>query len=111
MSDPQTLGDKELLRLTRAGDESAFTMLYQRHQAPVYRFALQMSGDKSLADDVTQEVFLALIRESSGFDPDRGSLAAYLYGVTRNQVRRHLERGKPQIPLDENANDESPLES
>ena len=112
MSDPQTLGDKELLRLTRAGDESAFTLLYRRHQAGIFRFALQMSADKTVADDVTQEVFLALIRESSGFDPDRGSLAAYLYGVARNQVRRHLERGKLQIPLDENANDESlPLES
>jgi len=112
MSDPQTLGDKELLRLTRAGDESAFMVLYHRHQGPVFRFALQMSGDKSLSDDVTQEVFLALINETSGFDPDRGSLAAYLYGVARNQVRRHLERGKLQIQLDENFNDESlPLES
>src|SRR5262245_48537654 len=112
MSDPQTLGDEELLRLTRAGDESAFTLLYRRHQSPVFRFALQMSGDPNIADDVTQEVFLALMRESFQFDPKRGSLASYLYGVARNQVRRHLDRGRLQVPLDEDSDDDAfPLES
>jgi len=99
MTDPQMLGDEELLRLTRAGDEHAFTVLYRRHQGPVYRFALQMSGSESVADDVTQEVFLALMREFSRFDSSRGSLAPYLYGVARNQVRRHMERGKFQVPI------------
>lgn len=99
MTDPQNLGDENLLRLTRAGDEHAFTLLYRRHQGSVYRFALQMSGNESVADDVTQEVFLALMCDFSRFDSSRGSLASYLYGVARNQVRRHLERGKFQVPL------------
>ena len=99
MIDPQTLSDEELLRLTRAGDEHAFTVLYRRHQGPVYRFALQMSGSQSVADDITQEVFLALMREFSRFDSSRSSLAPYLYGVARNQVRRHMERGKFQVPI------------
>jgi RNA polymerase sigma-70 factor, ECF subfamily len=112
MSDPQTLCDEELLRLTRAGDESAFTLLYRRHQAGIYRFALQMSADKSVADDVTQEVFLALIHDSSRFDVNRGSLSSYLYGVARNQVRRHLDRGRLQVPLDGDSGDETfPVES
>lgn len=110
MNDPQTLGDEELLWLTRAGDESAFAKLYRRHQGPVYRFALQMSGSESVADDVTQEVFLALMRESSRFDSSRGSLAAYLYGVARNQVRRHLERGKFQVPLEEDGDEALSIE-
>jgi RNA polymerase sigma-70 factor, ECF subfamily len=101
MIDPQTQGDEELLRLTREGNEGAFTVLYRRHQGPIYRFALQMSGSESVADDVTQEVFLALMRESFRFDSAQGSLAPYLYGVARNQVRRHLERGKFQVPLDD----------
>jgi len=107
MIDPQTLGDEELLRLTRAGDEHAFTTLYQRHQGPIYRFALQVSGSESVADDVTQEVFLALMREFLQFDSSRGSLASYLYGVARNQVRRHLERGKFHVPLDEDSDEAS----
>jgi RNA polymerase sigma-70 factor, ECF subfamily len=107
MTDPQMLGDEELLRLTRAGDEHAFTVLYRRHQGPVYRFALQMSGSESVADDITQEVFLALMGEFSRFDSSRGSLAPYLCGVARNQVRRHLERGKLQVPLDEDSDEAS----
>ena len=107
MTDPQTLGDEELLRLTRAGDEHAFTVLYRRHQGPVYRFALQVSGSESVADDVTQEVFLALMSEFTQFDSSQGSLAPYLYGVARNQVRRHLERGKSQVPLDEDSDETS----
>ncbi|MSO22109.1 MAG: RNA polymerase sigma factor [Acidobacteria bacterium] len=82
MTDPQTLGEEELLRLTRAGDES-------------------------VADDVTQEVFLALMGESFRFDSSRGVFASYLYGVARNQVRRHLERGRFQVPLDEDLGDEA----
>jgi RNA polymerase sigma-70 factor (ECF subfamily) len=109
MTDPQTLGDEDLMRLTRAGDEHAFTALYRRHQGPVYRFALQVSGSESVADDVTQEVFLALMREFTQFDSSRGSLASYLYGVARNQVRRHLERGKFQVPFDAD-NDEASFE-
>ena len=107
MTNPQTLGDEELLRLTRAGDEHAFTVLYRRHQGPVYRFALQVSGSESVAEDVTQEVFLALMGEFSRFDSSRGSLAPYLYGVARNQVRRHLERGKFHVPLDEDSDEAS----
>jgi len=108
MNDP-TLGDEELLRLTRAGDEGAFTALYRRHQGPVYRFALQMSGCESVADDVTQEVFLALMCESFRFDPSQGLLASYLFGVARNQVRRHLARGRSQVSLDEDCGDEAPF--
>jgi len=108
MTDPQTLGDDELLRLTRAGDERAFTMLFRRHRDPVYRFALQMSGSESVADDVIQEVFLALLGESFRFDPSQGLLAAYLFGVARNQVRRHLERSKFQISLDDDSGEEAP---
>jgi RNA polymerase sigma-70 factor (ECF subfamily) len=57
------LSDSELLRLMLAGDEEALSVLYGRRQGGIYRFALQMSGSKSIAEDVTQEVFLFLMRE------------------------------------------------
>ncbi|HZG51302.1 MAG TPA: sigma factor, partial [Pyrinomonadaceae bacterium] len=72
--------DEELLRLTAAGDADAFTALYRRRQAGIYRFALQMCGSQGIAEDVTQEVFMTLVREAQLFDPARGTLAAYLYG-------------------------------
>jgi len=88
----QDPSDSDLLRRTLAGDEEAFTALYRRRQAGVYRFALQMSGSPAIAEEVTQEVFMTLIREGANYDPSRGTLAAYLYGIARNHVLRSLER-------------------
>jgi RNA polymerase sigma-70 factor (ECF subfamily) len=91
--------DVDLLRRSRRGDEEAFMIIYRAHQAPVYRFALRMSGSPATAEDVTQEVFLALLGERDGYDERRGALRSYLYGVARNQVCKRLERPAP--PVDE----------
>ena len=92
--------DEELLRLTAAGDADAFTALYRRRQAGIYRFALQMCGSEGIAEDVTQEVFMTLVgREPRMFDPSRGSLVAYLYGVARNQVLRRLEKERHFVAM------------
>ena len=95
----QTLSDVDLLRRMMAGEEDAFAELYKRRQAGVYRFALQMSGSPEIAEDVTQEVFMVLMRTADRFDPERGSLAAYLYGIARNYVLRRLEQDRAFIPI------------
>ena len=51
-----------------------------------------MSGSESIAEDVIQEVFLALMRDGGRYDSRRGSVAACLYGIARNKVLRSLER-------------------
>jgi RNA polymerase sigma-70 factor (ECF subfamily) len=100
MADLSTVPDATLLRRMAAGDEQAFTALYQRRQAGIYRFALQMSGSEPIAEDVTQEVFLLLIRETSTYDPARGSVQSFLLGVARNYVLRLLERDRGGVPLE-----------
>ena len=99
MTLPTTPSDLDLLRLMMAGGEEAFTELYRRRQGGVYRFALQMSGSPAVAEDVTQEVFIVLMRNGERYDPDRGSLAAYLYGIARNYVLRKLEQERMLVPL------------
>lgn len=99
MTKPITPSDGDLLRLMVAGDDHAFTTVYRRHQPQIYRFALLMSGSVSIAEDVTQEVFLALIREAHRYDPARGPLSAYLYGIARHQVLRCVERDRSYVPL------------
>ena len=94
-----TDSDDQLLRLMKAGNEDAFTTLYRRRQGGLYRFALQMSGSEAIAEDVTQEVFIVLIREADHYDAGRGSLQAYLYGIARNQVLRRLERDRPFVQI------------
>ncbi len=94
-----TPSDDELLELMIAGDEDAFLTLYRRRQGPIYRFALHMSGSASIAEEVTQEVFLALLRDGRQYNPVRGSLAAYMYGVARHHVLRCLEANQPYVPI------------
>jgi RNA polymerase sigma-70 factor (ECF subfamily) len=84
--------DDALLRRSARGDEEAFLILYRRHQAPLYRFALRMTGNPWAAEEIVQDVFMMLIREPRKFDPQRGSLGAFLYGVARNRIMKHLER-------------------
>jgi RNA polymerase sigma-70 factor (ECF subfamily) len=62
MNPKSDLHDSELLRSMLAGDEQALAELYHRRQGAIYRFALQMSGSKTIAEDVAQEVFLFLMR-------------------------------------------------
>jgi RNA polymerase sigma-70 factor (ECF subfamily) len=94
------LSDEELLLEMRSGSEWAFLALYRRRQGGIYRFALHMSGSPPVAEDVTQEVFLALLREDCGYDPERGTLSAYLYGIARKLGLRHLERRRSDVALD-----------
>lgn len=101
-TDLTQLPDSELLQRARVGDEAAFVTLYRRRQVNVYRFALRMSGSEAVAEDVTQEVFLALLREAARYDATRSSLANYLFGIARNQVLRRLERERNYAPFLDN---------
>jgi RNA polymerase sigma-70 factor, ECF subfamily len=100
--------DEALLRQMLAGDGDAFEVLYDRRQGGVYRFALRMSGSPALAEDVTQDVFIALMRDGHQFDPSRGTVASYLYGMTRHRVLRRLERERSFVSLTEDE-EETPL--
>jgi RNA polymerase sigma-70 factor (ECF subfamily) len=94
--------DDVLLRRAGKGDEEAFALLYRRHQAALYRFALRMSGNAWAAEEIVQDVFMTLMRDPKKFDPARGTLGAFLYGVTRNRVLKHLERSpQRELPLEE----------
>jgi RNA polymerase sigma-70 factor, ECF subfamily len=92
--------DDELLLFIHSGDEQAFVSLYRRRQSAIYRFALHMSGSEAVAEDITQEVFLALLRDSCGYDPERGTLPSYLFGIARKLVLRHIERGRLDVALE-----------
>lgn len=100
MPDPTVERDEELLLRMRSGDEQAFVSLYRRRQGAIYRFAGQMTGSTAVAEDITQEVFLALIRDECGYDPERGSISAYLFGIARKLALRHLERNRGGVELE-----------
>lgn len=104
-SEMDLMGDGLLLRRMIAGDEEAFTLLYRRRHPAIYRFALHMSGNVALAEDVTQEVFMTLIRDAKRFDPERGTLGGFLFGIARNHLRRRWEQERHSLPLPDDADE------
>ena len=92
--------DPILLERAARGDEDAFTVLYRRRSAAVYRFALGMTGSREAAEEVVQETFMALIERPQGYDPQRGELASYLYGIARNQGLRQFRQLNTSVETD-----------
>jgi RNA polymerase sigma-70 factor (ECF subfamily) len=83
----------EAALLTRAskGDEAAFGKLYARYQRQIFHYAARMCG-VAAGDDIVQETFLAVLSQGGRFDPAKGTVAAYLYGIARHHVIRRLDR-------------------
>jgi RNA polymerase sigma-70 factor, ECF subfamily len=99
--------DGVLLRRAAKGDEDAFALLYRRHQAALYRFALRMTGSAWAAEEIVQDIFMTLMRDPKKYDADRGALGAFLYGVGRNRVMKYLERLPREVSLEEKNEDGS----
>jgi RNA polymerase sigma-70 factor, ECF subfamily len=97
--------DVRLLRQMTRGDESAFVQVYRQKHPAIYRFALHMTGNPAMAEDVTQEVFMALIRDPKRFDPARGTLGGYLFGIARNHLRKRWEQDRRLVSFDGDPDD------
>ena len=97
------MADDVLLARIAAGDVDALAELFRRQQQAIYRFALHLTGSPALADDVTQDVFVTVIRDAGKFEPGRAAVSAWLCGIARNFVRRRLalDRGARSIDDDE----------
>lgn len=102
--------DIELMRRLSTGDEGAFLEFYRRYQGGLYRFAVHMAGRPEAAADVVQETFLTLIRHAAKFDEEKGSPAAFLYGIARNHIRKLHEKEGRYVSLVEDgaSNGETP---
>ena len=95
------LSDEALLARLTDGSERAFTALYRRHQGRIYRFAYGMTGSPAIAEEVTQEVFLAVLNGRCQYNGSRGALPAFLMGVARNQTLRLAGRDNRYVELAE----------
>jgi RNA polymerase sigma-70 factor (ECF subfamily) len=105
MTQTTDLADALLLRRMVGGDEEAFAQIYRQRHPPIYRFALHMTGNSAMAEDVTQEVFMALIRDPKRFDPARGTLGGFLFGIARNHLRKRWEQDRRLVSFDGDPDD------
>lgn len=112
-----TTAERSLAHRLRAGDEAALGELYDHHSGFVYGLALRVIGDKQAAEDVTQEVFVTFWEDPSRYEPERGTLRAFLGTlahrrsvdfIRREEARRRRETKTSLEPrhvtgVDENA--------
>lgn len=98
------LDDRALIALVTQGDASAFEAIYDRYSRPCFSLALRILGDRQFAQDVVQEVFLAVWRDAYRFDAARGGFSSYLLSMTHHKavdaVRREENLRKRRTSAD-----------
>jgi RNA polymerase sigma-70 factor (ECF subfamily) len=81
--------DPEVLRRAQRGDERAFSLIVRAYEQPVYNYVLRLVGDRALAEDLTQEVFLRVYQGLPGFSL-RSRFTTWLFQVTKNRALDEL---------------------
>jgi RNA polymerase sigma-70 factor (ECF subfamily) len=96
--------DHGVLRKAQRGDERAFSIIVRAYQIPVYNYVLRMVGDRALAEDLTQEVFLRVFQGLPRFSL-RSKFTTWLFQVTKNRVLDELRaterRPRAVVDLDD----------
>lgn len=90
------MDERQLWEGIRRKDASAFAALYRTYGAGLQAFLKQLLGDRQAAEDVTQESFAAIWQHPNGFDPERGTLRSYLFGVGRKRATEWWRKQRPQ---------------
>jgi RNA polymerase sigma-70 factor (ECF subfamily) len=105
-----TQPDPGVLRKAQAGDERAFTIILRAYEQPVFNYVLRMVGERTLAEDLTQDIFLRVFQGLRGFSL-RSRFTTWLFQVAKNRVLDELRsaerRPRHLVCLD----DAPPLES
>lgn len=93
--------DERLLNRASRGDEAAFLQLYERHRDAVFRFAYRLLGSTTLAEDITHDCFLSLLRQPQKFDSSRASLRTYLLAAARNLSFKQFRNAGNDVAVEE----------
>lgn len=101
---PQALDSALIVRLM-AGDEAAFSALYDRYSAMLFGMLIRILRDQHAAEEVLQDLFLQLWRNAGQFDAKRGSLPAWLMVMGRNRAISRLRGARYREVLEENEGD------
>lgn len=86
--------DERLLARIADADRMAFEALYDRHRGAVYSLALSMLRDPALAQEIAQEVFLAVWRGAGGFDPNRGRARTWILSLAHHKCVDTIRRSR-----------------
>jgi len=95
--------DREVWKRISQGDAKAFDAFYRENAPRLHAFLRQVVGNPQAAEDVAQDTFTQIWNRPNGFEPERGTLRAYVFGIGR---KRAAEWWRKQSPYDAEAKDE-----
>lgn len=100
------LSDAELVQQAQSGNVEAVGLLYDRHQARIFRFVRARIYDNALAQDLTGEIFLRMVTNLPGYRPMGVPFTAWLYSIARNHLANHIQKeaNKQQVLVHYNGN-------
>ncbi len=91
-TDIRHLADEEVMQLVQQGDPRAFELLYDRHGGAAFSLAYRMTGNRTAAEDVSQDAFLSIWRSRLRYQPERGSVRTWVLGIVHNRAIDALRR-------------------
>jgi RNA polymerase sigma-70 factor (ECF subfamily) len=92
--------DEQMVRDVLDGKIESFRAIIDRYQRPVLRMVSNMIYDHHAAEDITQDVFIAVFNKISTFDPMRCRFSTWMFTIARNKSINHLRRNKKTISMD-----------
>jgi RNA polymerase sigma factor (sigma-70 family) len=103
--------DRVLHQRIVGGDESAAEEVYDRFSSLVFCLSLRVTRDRSIAEDITQEVFLTFWERPLAYDPDKGSLRAWLATIAHRRSVDHVraEERRRALALNPRRHDPEPV--
>lgn len=88
---------QNLINKAVEGDAAAFSEIYFTLCDSIYGFTYRMTNKNSIAEDITQEVFMFFVEHPEKYDAERGSLFSFLCGVARNRVLNFLKKSGTRL--------------
>ncbi len=92
VQDLANLADEEIMHLVQEGDPRAFELFYDRHSGPAFSLAYRMVGNRTVAEDVSQEAFVSIWRSRLRYQSDRGSVRTWVLGIVHHRAIDALRR-------------------
>ena len=103
---PMQQPDEQLIRLAQKGDSEAVSELYTRYRRKLLNYLYRLTGDRALAEDLTQETFLRVVRHLPSYRPT-GSVAGWIFRIGKNLALNSFRdrKGHNEVPLEEPENE------
>src|SRR4029077_11075259 len=90
-----SISDEELMSQVRSGIGEMLGVLFERYHVPLFNFYLKLTSDRSMSEDLVQEVFFRILKYRHSYRPET-AFRAWMYQIARNARVDHLRKRRPE---------------